>query len=88
MVMMIMKRNMLYNGCKCLLCEQDRMYLKKIQDEFEYKGHKFSHPTEVYWCDTCNDGFYTDESDDFIEEKVKEFWKTIDEQEKEKENVS
>jgi len=40
----------------------------------------------VYWCDTCNDGFYTDESESIIEEKVKEFWKTIDE--KEKEDVS
>jgi len=79
-----MKRNMLYNGCKCLICEQDRMYLKKIQDEFEYKGHKFSEPAEVYWCDTCNDGFYTDECSDIIEEKVKEFFKNI----KEKEDVS
>ena len=81
-----MKRNMLYNGCKCLICEQDRMYLKKIQDKFEYKGYKFSHPAEVYWCDACNDGFYTDESETIIEEKVKEFWKSVDE--KEKENVS
>ena len=86
MVMMIMKRSMLYNGCKCLICEQDRMYLKNIQDEFEYKGFKFSHPAEVYWCDTCNDGFYTDESADIIEEKVTKFFNMI--KEKEKENVS
>ena len=78
-----MNRNMLYNGCKCLICEQDRMYLKKIQDEFEYKGHKFSHPAEVYWCDTCNDGFYTDESAVIIEEKTKEFLKSVDEESRE-----
>ena len=83
----IMKRNMLYNGCKCLICESDRMYLKKIQAEFEYKGHKFSHPAEVYRCDTCNDGFYTDECSEIIGEKVKEFFKMVNEQEKETEDV-
>lgn len=39
-----MSNKFLYNGCKCLLCENDFMYKKLIQDEFEYKGYKFSEP--------------------------------------------
>lgn len=75
-----MKRDFLYNGCICLLCSSDRMYLKKIQDEFEYKGYKFSEPAWVYWCDTCNDGFYAEESDEVIEKKVTEFFKMVKEE--------
>ena len=73
----------LYHGCKCLLCENDRMYKEQIQDEFEYKGHKFSELAWVYWCDSCNDGFYAEESDSIIEEKVKAFFEMVKEKEKE-----
>jgi hypothetical protein len=71
------KREFVYEGCRCLLCERDKMYKKLIQDEFEFKGYKFSEPAWVYWCDTCNDGFYAPESDDVIEQKVKKFFDMV-----------
>lgn len=72
-----MKRDFLYSGCICLLCQSDRMYIKLIQDEFTYKGYTFSEPAYVYWCDTCNDGFYDPETEDVIEEKVKAFFDMV-----------
>ncbi len=67
------------DGEICPVCGQGRIYRRRKQETFEYKGKKLTFDDyPVHECDTCGEGFVAAEDAKGFDKQVTDFHSEID----------